>query len=69
MMRRFSRKRRPGTEGRHRPIDAGQWFAKILEAGVVEAASLEPVEQSKVPDSVAAIGRGERGDEIGRAHV
>jgi len=62
MMRRFSRKRRPGTEGRHRPIDAGQWFAKILEAGVVEAASLEPVEQSKVPDSVAAIGRGERAD-------
>ncbi|MEE8165445.1 MAG: hypothetical protein V3T64_07750, partial [Myxococcota bacterium] len=62
MMRRFSRKRRSGTEARRRSIDAAEWLGKILEAGVVEAASLAPVDQSEVPDTVAAIGRGERAD-------
>ena len=62
MMRRFSRKRRSRTEGPRRSIDAAHWFAKILEARVVEAKSLAPVEQSEVQGTVAAIGRGERAD-------
>lgn len=62
MMRRFSRRRRGGSEGRGRTIEAGEWLPKLLEHGVIEAARLEPWAESGVPDSVAAIGRGEGPD-------
>ena len=62
MMRRFSRRRRGGSEGRGRTIEAGEWLPKLLEHGVIEAARLEPWAESGVPDSVAAVGRGEGPD-------
>lgn len=65
MMRRFSRRRRSGGEGGSRSIDAVAWMAKLVEQGVVEAARLEPWLESGVPDTLAAIGRGE--DREGRA--
>ncbi len=62
MMKRFSRKRRGGGESRRRSIDAAEWLPRIQESGAVELARLEPWPDSDVPDSVAAIGQGERPD-------
>lgn len=62
MMKRFSRKRRGGGDGKASVIDAREWMTKISEQGIVESTSLEPWSEAGVPDSVAAIGRGERAD-------
>ncbi|MEZ7978245.1 MAG: hypothetical protein QMC74_00925 [Myxococcota bacterium] len=62
MMKRFSRKRRGATDGRGTAIDAAEWLPKIAEQGIVETKSLEPWTDAGVPNSVAAIGRGERAD-------
>ncbi|MHA7837619.1 MAG: hypothetical protein ACX98W_09195, partial [bacterium] len=52
--------RRSGGEGGSSAIDAAAAMAKILEQGLVEASALEPWAESGIPDTVAAIGRGER---------
>ena len=62
MMKRFSRKRRGAADGRGTTIDAAEWLPKIAEQGIVETKSLEPWTDAGVPNSVAAIGRGERAD-------
>ncbi len=62
MMKRFSRKRRGNTDSKTSVIDAAQWLPKIVEQGIVEAASLEPWSEAGVPAGVAAIGRGARAD-------
>ncbi len=62
MMRRFQRKRRGGSESRPGPIDAGEWLTRIADQNVVETNGLEVFAAEGVPDSVAAIGRGERPD-------
>lgn len=62
MMKRFSRRRRGNNDGRPRSIDASEWMPRILEQGIVDAASLEAWNEAGVPDRIAAIGRGERAD-------
>jgi len=62
MMKRFSRRKRATGEGQQSAIDAAEWFPKIVEAGLAAVQSLEPWSDPDVPQSVAAIGRGERAD-------
>jgi len=56
MRRRFGRKR--GGDGRA-PIDAGNAFARIVEAGLVPAAELTPFTLEGVPEAFAALGSAE----------
>ena len=56
MRRRFGRKR--GGDGRA-PIDAAAALARIAEAGLVPAGDLTALDVAGVPDSFAAVGRGE----------
>lgn len=63
MMKRFSRRRKGSNpENKRASISASEWLPRILEQGLVEAASLEPWADSEVPDTVAAIGQGEQAD-------
>ncbi len=62
MMRRFSRRKRGAAESNQNSIDAAQWLPKILELGIIEVPSLEAWAEPEVPNSVAAIGQGERAD-------
>ena len=59
MRRRFGRRRRRDSadDGRS-PIDAS-WLERIVSAGLVPAASLEPLEVAGVPDTVCRLGTGE----------
>ena len=62
MRRRFGRRRwrGDGDEGRGR-IDAS-WLAKVADAGLSSAASLEPMEIEGVPDTLCVVGSGTRED-------
>ena len=62
MMKRFSRRRRSGGEGKKRSIDANDWLQKIVEGRIVDTTSLEPWTDHGVPTSIAAIGRGIHAD-------
>lgn len=65
MRRRFGR--RPRTTSRDAAIDASHWLTRIVEAGVVKARTLKPVQVAGVPGSLAAVGEGE--DEDGKPLV
>jgi len=62
MMRRFSRRKRGGADGKQNSIDAAEWLPKVMELGVVDVASLESWAEPEIPAGVAAIGQGERAD-------
>ncbi|MFK7895898.1 MAG: hypothetical protein AB8G23_08695 [Myxococcota bacterium] len=62
MMKRFSRRRKGASEGKRATISASEWLPRILEQGIVDATSLDPWADSEVPETVAAIGQGERAD-------
>ncbi|MBW2289599.1 MAG: hypothetical protein JRG90_17485 [Deltaproteobacteria bacterium] len=62
MKRRFGRGRRSrgAGESKRAPIDSARVFARIIEAGLVEVESLEPVEVAGIEPNFAAVGVGER---------
>ena len=60
MMRRFSRRRRGGAN--EVAINAERWFARMLEEGVLDLASLEALPEESIPDvpnNYAVVGSGE----------
>ncbi len=64
MRRRFTRGRRRNGASDAEPIDATRWLPRILERGVVDATSLEPIELPGIPSHFVVLGSGQ--DAVGK---
>ena len=59
MMKRFSRKRRSSAASQKDGAATSEWIPKIIEAGILDAKSLDKAQPADVPEGVAGIGKGE----------